>query len=92
MYVNLFNLQFLSLLTFNINCFLHAPFQDVPNLMTRERKVDKVKVCGEPVFICTQTMWSMNMTPYFLYGEESHRNPGTMYMCCQALKDTELSA
>ena len=49
-FVNLFNLQFLSLLTFNINCFLHAPFQDVPNLMTREKQVDKVKVCGEPDF------------------------------------------
>ena len=68
MYVNLFNLQFPSVQTFNVNCFLYAPFQDLPNLMTRERKVDKVKVCGEPVFICTQTTWSMNMTPYFLFG------------------------
>ena len=91
MYINLFNLQFLSLQTFNINCFLHAPFQDLPNLMTRERKVDKVKVCGEPVFICTQTMWSMNMTPYFLF-EGVTQEAVTMYMCCQALKDTELSA
>ena len=35
--------------------------------MTRERQVDKVEVCGEPDFICIQTMWSMNMTPYFLF-------------------------
>ena len=66
MHVNLFNLQFPSVQTFNINCFLHAPFQDLPNLITRERIVDKGKVCGEPVFICTQTplpVW-----------EESHRN------------------
>ena len=76
MYVNLFNLQFPSVQTFNINCFLHAPFQDLPNLVTRERKVDKVKVCGEQVFFCTQTMWSMNMTPYFLFGR-SHT--GTSY-------------
>ena len=76
MHVSLFNLQFPSVQTFNINCFLHAPFQDLPNLMTRERKVDKVKVCGEPVFICTQTTWSMNMTPYFLFGR-SHT--GTSY-------------
>ena len=76
MHVNLFNLQFPSVQTFNINCFLHAPFQDLPNLMTRERKVDKLKVCGEPVFICTQTTWSMNMTPYFLFGR-SHT--GTSY-------------
>ena len=76
MYVNLFNLQFLSLLTFNINCFLYAPFQDLPNLMTREVKVDIVKVCDEPVFICTQTTWSVNMTPYFLFGR-SHT--GTSY-------------
>ena len=55
MYVNLFNLHFPSVQTFNINCFPHAPFQDMPNIMTRERKVDKVKVCGEPDFICTQT-------------------------------------
>ncbi|XP_045018101.1 uncharacterized protein LOC123464735 [Bubalus bubalis] len=45
--------------------------------MIRERKVHQVKVCGEPDFICTQTTWSMNMTPYFLYGEESHRKPGS---------------
>ena len=76
MHVSLFNLQFPSVQTFNINCFLHAPFQDLPNLMTRERKVDKGKVCGEPVFICTQTTWSMNMTPYFLFGR-SHT--GTSY-------------
>ena len=68
MYVNLFNLQFLSVQTFNVNCFLYAPFQDLPNLMTREVKVDIVKVCDEPVFICTQTTWSVNMTPYFLFG------------------------
>ena len=76
MHVSLCNLQFPSVQTFNINCFLHAPFQDLPNLMTRERKADKGKVCGEPVFICTQTTWSMNMTPYFLFGR-SHT--GTSY-------------
>ena len=76
MHVSLFNLQFPSVQTFNINCFLHAPFQDLPNLMTRERKADKGKVCGEPVFICTQTTLSMNMTPYFLFGR-SHT--GTSY-------------
>ena len=76
MHVSLCNLQFPSVQTFNINCFLHAPFQDLPNLMTRERKVDKGKVCGKPVFICTQTTLSMNMTPYFLFGR-SHT--GTSY-------------
>ena len=50
MYVNLFNLQFPSVQTFNINCFLHALFRDLTNLMTRERQVDKVKVCSEPDF------------------------------------------
>ena len=48
MYVNLFNLQFPSVQTFNINCFLHAPFQNLPNIMTREKQVDKVKICDEP--------------------------------------------
>ena len=76
MYVNLFNLQFPSVQTFNVNCFLYAPFQDLPNLMTREVKVDIVKVCDEPVFICTQITWSVNMTPYFLFGR-SHT--GTSY-------------
>ena len=76
MYVNLFNLQFPSIQTFNINCFLHAHFQDLPNIKTRERKVDKIKVCGEPDFIFTQTTWSMNMTPYFLF-RRSHS--GTRY-------------
>ena len=91
MYVNFFNLQFSSIQTFNINCFLHAPFQDLPNIKTRERKVDKIKVCGEPNFIFTQITWSMNMTPYFLF-RRSHSGTRYYVMCCQALKDTELLA
>ena len=37
MYVNLFNLQFPSVQTFNINGFLHAPFQDLPKVMVKEK-------------------------------------------------------
>ena len=94
MYVNLFNLQFPSVQTFNINCFLHAPFQDLPNLMTRERQVDKVKVCSEPDFphLGTDHVVYEHDKPHFLSGGGVTQEPGAMYMCCQALKDAEFLA
>ena len=40
---------------FNTDFFFDAFFQDLPNLMTRERQAYKVKVCGEPDFFpCVQ--------------------------------------
>ena len=92
-FVNLFKIQFPSAHTFNTNFFVHTPFQDLPNSITRKRQVDKIK------FVVSQTffpyvhrprgLWTWH--PHFLLGGVT-QVPGSMYMCCQALKDTELSA
>ena len=60
--------------------------------MPRERQVDKIKVCGEPVsHLCTDHVVYKHDNSHFLLGGVT-QVLGTMYLGCQALKDTELSA
>ena len=50
MYVTLHNIQLPSAQILILIAFFDAFFQDLINLMTREKQVDKLKVCGEPDF------------------------------------------
>ena len=69
MYVNWFNLHFPSTQNFNANCFFHIPFQVLPNLTTRERPVDKVKVWSEPdSYLCMDHVVNEHEKPSFLFG------------------------
>ena len=70
MNVTYFVPRFPSAQTFITNCFCEAPFQDQPNLITSERKIDKVKVCGESdIFshLCTDNMMYINDKSHFLF-------------------------
>ena len=69
-------------------------FQTQCNLITCEWKIDKVKVCGESHFFSPSVhRWRYleHDKPHFLF-EGVTQEPSTMYMCCQAHRDTELSA
>ena len=88
MIINLFVLWYPSAQILTNNYFYEALFKAQSNLITSERKIDKVRVCGESDYfshLCTDDV-TLNMTNPTSYLKESHRN---QVLCIYAARHTE---
>ena len=88
MIINLFVLWYPSAQILTNNYFYEALFKAQSNLITSERKIDKVRVCGESDYfshLCTDDV-TLNMTNPTSYLKESHRN---QVLCICAARHTE---